>query len=186
MNIAILGWGSLVWDQRELPTRSDWVDDGPHLPLEFSRVSKDGRLTLVIDLNHGVSSKTCYALSSRSDLMDAVADLRDREGTVSKRIGFLDTRDHSKSIDRYAEQADVFAIIRAWALKNNVDSVIWTALTSQFKDETGSEFSVQRAIDYVNSLPKSAKKVATEYITKAPECVKTPFRDRFLELRATK
>jgi hypothetical protein len=49
MNIAILGWGSLVWDQRVLPTESEWNSEGPRLPIEFSRVSQDGRLTLVID-----------------------------------------------------------------------------------------------------------------------------------------
>ena len=44
MKIAILGWGSLVWDSRQLPHSGEWHTGGPVLPIEFSRVSKDGRL----------------------------------------------------------------------------------------------------------------------------------------------
>jgi len=27
--IAVLAWGSLIWNQGELKTRSDWFEDGP-------------------------------------------------------------------------------------------------------------------------------------------------------------
>ena len=49
MKIAILGWGSLIWNQNGLPVKGQWKKNGPVLPIEFSRVSRDGRLTLVID-----------------------------------------------------------------------------------------------------------------------------------------
>ena len=51
MTTVCLGWGSLIWDQcraAELPTRGCWHKDGPFLPIEFARVSSNGRLTLVI------------------------------------------------------------------------------------------------------------------------------------------
>ena len=57
MKIAILGWGSLLWDrQAEFDKHhDDWQFDGPSLQLEFSRVSESRKdaLTLVVDTNHG-------------------------------------------------------------------------------------------------------------------------------------
>ena len=49
MKIAVLTWGSLVWERRELQAASDFVADGPLLPIEFCRISRDGRLTLVLE-----------------------------------------------------------------------------------------------------------------------------------------
>lgn len=49
MKIVCLGWGSLVWDPKELLIDGHWNTDGPLLPIEFCRQSQDGRLTLVID-----------------------------------------------------------------------------------------------------------------------------------------
>ena len=48
--IACLGWGSLCWQPEELKTLGGWRNDGPNLPLEFTRASDEGkgRLTLVI------------------------------------------------------------------------------------------------------------------------------------------
>jgi hypothetical protein len=48
MQIAIVGWGSLIWCPGSLQIKSGWHRDGPPLPVEFARISGDGRLTLVI------------------------------------------------------------------------------------------------------------------------------------------
>lgn len=39
--IALLGWGSLIWDHDPLfdAQHGDWQAGGPPLPLEFSRIS---------------------------------------------------------------------------------------------------------------------------------------------------
>jgi hypothetical protein len=93
MKIAILGWGSLVWDPRALRLTGHWMEGGPALPIEFSRISDNGRLTLVIDEAHGVDVPTRYARSALSDLDEAIVDLQKREGSsVRNRIGFIDIR----------------------------------------------------------------------------------------------
>ena len=49
MKSAVLAWGSLVWDPRDLQLAAEFAPNGPLLPIEFCRVSDDGRLTLVVD-----------------------------------------------------------------------------------------------------------------------------------------
>src|SRR5262245_16478650 len=80
MKVLILGWGSLVWDPRELKISGGWHLGGPKLPIEFSRVSRDERLTLVIDETNGELVHTRYALSP-FDLSEAQQNMREREGT---------------------------------------------------------------------------------------------------------
>ena len=65
MKIAILAWGSLIWQPKDLllDTEFGWKEDGPILPIEFARISKDGRLTLVITKN-GTKVPVLYALSN--------------------------------------------------------------------------------------------------------------------------
>jgi hypothetical protein len=43
MKIAILGWGSLVWDPRELNVADEFNVVGPTLPIEFCRISGNQR-----------------------------------------------------------------------------------------------------------------------------------------------
>src|SRR5947208_12948807 len=71
MKVIILAWGSLVWSPRALAITSGFEPNGPSLPLEFSRVSGDGRLTLVIDERSGVPCKTYTAASSLAELETA-------------------------------------------------------------------------------------------------------------------
>src|SRR5437667_9699948 len=90
MNIVCLGWGSLVWDRGQLPTRGGWKKDGPWLPIEFARQSRDGRITLVLVPGRAVV-RTYWTLMALDDLTAATTALRIREGigeqNVQKRIG---------------------------------------------------------------------------------------------------
>jgi hypothetical protein len=173
--IAMLGWGSLIWDVR--PEFDDqhgpWHDDGPVLPLEFSRVSGATRgraLTLVIDAANRSDCTVKYALSKRRDPEDAIADLRGREGTILKRIEFW-FADGRREYD-----FGVPGAVATWAQDRKFDAVIWTALESNFTEETGERFSIDAAITHLKSLPAEGKAMAAEYVWRAPSLVNTPLR----------
>lgn len=175
MKIAILGWGSLIWDPQDLPREGIWERPGPSLCLEFSRVSRDCRLTLVINPDHGEDCKTYYVLSPRVDIDDAIEDLRSREGTPNKsNIGFVDLeRDREQGRDQGSVD-----IIRGWAEKRGFSGIVWTDLEANFEKQTGKQFGVDAAVAYLEGLPKTAHKLAMKYIDNAPAEVSTPLRSK--------
>lgn len=176
MKIAILAWGSLLWECWPEFDRwhTDWMPDGPTLKLEFSKVSDTrlGALTLVIDDEHGSSNTVAWCLSKRATLQDALCDLRAREGTSLDKIGQLVLSPQTEK-PAAAHQPEPF---EAWASARKLDAVVWTALKSNFKKRTTRAFSVAAATAYLQSLPADAKAKAAEYIWRAPELVKTPLR----------
>src|SRR5260370_27493299 len=101
-SISILGWGYVICNPRGLLLQGGWAADCPELPIEFSRISSDGRLTLVIDNQVGRKVHTRFAWSVRSDVEEAKCDLRVREGcspVAIKSVGAVDqqtTRSHPR------------------------------------------------------------------------------------------
>lgn len=185
MRIAILGWGSLIKEPRGLPIVDEWQKDGPMLWIEFSRISKRGVragcLTLVIDERSHEEIRTLYAVSTRTDLAQAIADLQAREGTSSDDIGFCDAtnkRFASNALNRHPKSCER---IHAWALNKGFNAVIWTALPRRFQDVIGIPFSPAAALSYVHGLPRPTKENALRYIHSAPEQTMTPFRRLLLE-----
>ena len=177
MRIVILGWGSLIWDPRDLPREGTWQLNGPLLPIEFSRVSNDGRLTLAIDEKHGETVSSRYVLSPRTDVEDATNDLRLREGTTARNIGFVLSAD-----DSFRCRAEsVKDLIRNWGRQSGFDAVVWTDLAPNFEEETGKAFSIDAAESYLRQMPKSAADRAKKYIANAPPEVNTPLRRRLIE-----
>lgn len=168
MKIAILGWGSLIWDQRELPIDGNWQKGGPVLPIEFSRISSDGRLTLVIDEKNGVPVKTQYARSGSANLREAIEDLRKREDTLKSMIGVV-----SQTINNTTTGFDM---IKSWSTEEKWDAVIWTGLPSNFEDKEHVPFTVENGLVYLSGLFGEEKAAARKYIERAPEEVDTPLR----------
>jgi hypothetical protein len=174
--IAILGWGSLIWDVRpDFDTQhEEWNEGGPELPLEFSRVSetRGGALTLVIDPENGRGCTVQYTLSKRRSPDDAIADLRDREGTIKNRIGIW-FANGSRTSQPYVPET-----ISAWATKEKLDVVVWTGLESNFKEKSKvkEDFSTDAAIRHLQALTPEGKAMAATYIWRAPALVKTPLR----------
>lgn len=176
MRIAILGWGSLVWDKRDLSIKGRSKTRGPKLPLEFSRKSSDGRLTLIIDENHGTPpTLTRYAISKFKDVGDAVCDLRHREGTPLSNIGIMGggVKEQRLPASKIAQEA-----IGAWLKKNKgtIDVVIWTNLGPN----DNFAFSGRSAEQYLKSLKGVCRDKAREYLVRAPKEVKTPLRAQMI------
>jgi hypothetical protein len=157
--IAILGWGSLLWDKCADfdKQHEDWRHNGPNLKIEFSRVSqtRNGALTLVLDTENGQSCQVAYALSKRQDPDDAICDLRSREGTTLKNIGFYFADNSRKN----ARDKDVLNTITKWAAENHINVVIWTDLKSTFqkKSKSRSSFSIESALAHIQALDSEAK-----------------------------
>ena len=75
--IAILGWGSLIWDLEILAPHvaGDWLmEAGPSLPMEFSRISPKRKLGLVVCLDPvvGVECTTNVVESTKSDILSTI------------------------------------------------------------------------------------------------------------------
>ena len=137
MKIAILGWGSLIWEPQELKHAKYWRSDGPKLPIEFARISNDCRPTLV--LHPGVNLvTTCWTLSTCLNLHQAIENLEQRECVTNpKRIGFLSLKDDEY---RCCVVPDSLDSIRTWAKYKNFHAVVWTDLPSKFRYKQASVF----------------------------------------------
>ncbi len=177
VTIAMLGWGSLIWDSRlEFDSQvGGWANGGPVLPLEFCRISdsRQGALTLVVDTTLDTKVETFYALSRRLDPRDALQDLRIREVTSHQNIGFIDVANGEER----SRDGEVLKIIKSWAAENDIDTVIWTDLESNFSKKKFVDFSFEEALNHLRDLDSDGIREAVRYITKTPEHVNTGFRE---------
>jgi len=177
MSIAILGWGSLLWEGgRQFDVQHEqWQDDGPTLKIEFSRIS-DSRLealTLVIDDQFGVPMQVAWCRSRRETIEDAICDLRSREGTSVRNIGHFDL---AGGYSLLADPPTTQDLILRWAAEKNLKAVVWTALKSNFLEKKKQPFSLEAALAHVRALSPEATARAAEYVLRAPSFVKTPLR----------
>jgi len=183
MKIAILGWGSLLWDSRPefasfQKQHESWKDDGPTLRLEFSRISssRKGALTLVLETEpNGTLCQVAYAASKRDNLDDVRCDLRYREGTELVNIGFCVTTPPGQSHGRCSQ---AISSILKWAAEpeHKFDVVVWTDLDSNFQQKRGRSFSLEEAILHLQGLDREGKSKAAEYVWRAPDFIRTPLR----------
>lgn len=173
MLIGCLGWGSLVWDPRDLPVQGHWFEDGPFIGVEFVRQSRDGRLTLVL-----VPDATCvrslWTVFSVDTLADAREALRQREG-VAKEHAKAHIAAWSTGDEHESEPPE----IGAWARRLAIDSVVWTALPARFQGQDGRVPKPDEAVSYLRDLPHEKRRHAEEYIRRAPRQVDTLYRRHF-------
>lgn len=179
IKIAIIGWGSLIWDSGELKIIKPWQPNGPKLPVEFARISNNGRVTLVIYLGRNDNpSPTSWALSTYDDLGDAREDLRKREVMPD----FLNVHGVTKEgapIGPPRGLTTVFSTVRDWLKKRDqLDAAIWTGLESNWEGtpEIEQPFSPIAVVAYLKGLRDEKLKLAQEYFVKAPRGIDTPVR----------
>ncbi|HEY4309159.1 MAG TPA: hypothetical protein VGN12_06875 [Pirellulales bacterium] len=186
MEIACLGWGSLVWDPKDLPIRSPWFSDGPFLPIEFARIAKDERVTLVLSPN-ARPVRIFFALLSPTDLEEAKCKLAKRERfddfaqKPNNRIGCILKKPDSGSIEiapRKEIDRSVIEKIRLWLGVVGMDAVIWTNSKPKMSsaDKIYRKPTLPEVIRHLHSLPDAQKKAAEEYIRKTPRQIDTEYR----------
>ena len=173
MKIACLGWGSLIWDPRDLPVLSPWFNDGPLLPIEFARQSQDDRITLVITPGFPYV-RTLWALMNVENIDDARLRLAEREKipsrNISKSIGYWSKTDNP-SIE-FVED------IGKWAVRMDLDAVVWTSLPPKFHGDPNVVPTVDDVIAFLKNLTPETKGAAEKYVRRAPAQVNTKYRRR--------
>jgi hypothetical protein len=198
MEIAIIGWGSLIWCPGCLRIKSRWYSDGPMLPIEFARISGDGRLTLVIhpgpQEQPTLDQHTYWALSGCTTLQEARENLGMRER--AKKIDYIYGLNIDGEMEGEKEKVDpkISRVIGEWLkAKKGIQAALWTGLASNWeREQKGRKFSVKNAVQYLAGLErakgegKAAFDRAFEYVTNTPFQIQTPVRKIMREERGWK
>lgn len=165
--IVYLAWGSLYWNPEDLPIKN-WIPaTSLQLPLEFSRISDKGkgRLTLVIDEKNGTYNKIWYSETSLKDVNKAINALKKREHTIKDNIAYTNLKTNRKRVINTPKH--VVNLIEDWAQSNNIDTVIWTDLKSNWKDIMHTDYTIERAYQYFTNSELVVRLAILEYIYKA-------------------
>lgn len=172
MNIAIIGWGSLIWRPDTLSMIGEWQKDGPFLPIEFARISRDNRLTLVLRKN-STPIQTLWCRSAFEDLDEARQNLGEREETSNlTSIGFTNLVNGNQSL----QHTFVSKEINQWVQEKKLDAAIWTDLGANFEKKIKMKLTLENILFYLNSLSKGELFRAKEYILNAPTQIGTDLR----------
>ncbi len=168
--IACLGWGSLIWQPGDLPVH-EWNGDGPPLPVEFARQSRNGRLTLVL-LDEGHRVPMLHCTLRVVDMDAAILALSAREGCPRRSIGCWTPAGTARR-SKHDES------IGQWAANRGFDGVVWTALRPKFDEVDGRVPTSEDAVSYLAALTGDSRQAAEEYIRKTPSQIRTPYRQIF-------
>jgi hypothetical protein len=178
MDIAVIGWGSLIWSPTTLRLRTRWHSDGPRLPIEYARISRDGRLTLVIHENCAEQT-TLWAEWDGKDVTTAQASLQQREGCALTAIHGVQR--HGPTLG--SPSAFICGCVGQWLIEKHFDAAIWTGIDSNWQQKRQSNFTVDGALSYLRGLTMApgagtVLSRAREYIRNTPAQVQTEVRRR--------
>ena len=175
MAIAIIGWGSLIWDLENLAPHvtGAWeMTAGPILPMEFSRISPKRKMGLVVCLDPtvGVPCPTHVIASKSNDISTVAAHLQARERAPAALIGAYHPR------LQHGRMPEVVKTVQVWCAQNGWDGAVWTDLEPNFEAHTQQAFSIKNAITYLQTLRGESLSEAHSYIENAPTQTHTPLR----------
>lgn len=167
--IACLGWGSLVWDPRELPIQRTWFKDGPFIPVEFARKSRDGRITLVLEPT-AIPIRSLWAVMDATNVEVARNALCEREAIPPK-----NEQCHIDSWSLGQPSPKLIPGLPEWANARGVHHVVWTALPPTFikVEQTSIE---EQVVQYLSGLTGAKRDNAERYIRFAPKQIDTACR----------
>ncbi|WP_414147689.1 hypothetical protein ACMGGR_19885 [Erwinia sp. BNK-24-b] len=171
MRIACLGWGSLIWKPGVLPVAGEWKQDGPRLPIEFSRISDGGELATAICLNAD-PVPVFWAWLDVDNLSTAIQLLKQREAIPAERndgIGSLKVTDTSAGL------------LAEWAKARNIDALIWTALPPRNDHVENCIPPIEQAVAYLTALQGETREHARDYIQRVPTQIDTAYRRIIVE-----
>lgn len=164
--IAVLGWGSLVWDPRELPIHREWFKDGPLVQVEFLRQSQDNRITLVLD-SEAPPVRSLWAMMDCTELKAAKKALRKREGCNLEDI-------HAWPNGK--EAPGTILDLEAWAHARSIEAVVWTGLPPKFNDTNGNVPKIDEVLAHLDGLLGAERDNAERYVRNTPRQIDTPYR----------
>lgn len=188
MRIAILAWGSLINELRELSITGKWEPDGVELPIEFGRISLGNRLTLVIQPDWD-NVRTQYAVSSFETLQAARENLQQREGAPSlNNIGFFDFTTNTNHVR--ANNFFVIELLRQWNEAKKFDAILWSDFEPNFSERrNGNAFTVENIKIFFEERTDEERAAVENYIVNAPAQTTTRFRkelEKYFSDRQTK
>ncbi|HFZ8995952.1 TPA: hypothetical protein ACIPUI_003114 [Citrobacter freundii] len=166
MKIACLGWGSLIWKPDVLPLAGEWRQDGPFMPIEFSRVGDGGELATAICMNAPLV-QVYWSLLAAEDVRIAASLLREREQIPADRVD---------GVGSLVLKSRPTGPLAEWAMEKKLDAVIWTALPPRIDGIEGRIPCAADVVNYLDSLQGEKRVHAQEYMRKVPAVFNTPYR----------
>ncbi|MEM9174844.1 MAG: hypothetical protein AAGC67_06390 [Myxococcota bacterium] len=157
-----------------------FANDGPHLPIEFSRVARDGRVTLVID--EAAAPIATWAVALAVDALDAAVEALGRRERIgpTRWASWIGAQRHAHPEDDRGEARPATRdAIAAWLPDSGFDAVVWTALPARCPDGRFAAPSTEALVEHLRGLEGEARDRAEEYIRRAPSTVRTPRRAHF-------
>ena len=178
MKIAILGWGSPIWDPKSLRLDDGvWHPDGPLLPIEFAR-TPPAELSPVLCAEPWVLNvQTFWTQSACDDIRGACGDLAAREEILPEQIGYLNRNDGQRiapliSADGAHELTDIVRDrIGQWLQANqDFDAVIWIDSRANWGDRQlpPPPTSADRVVEYLGGLTGDAASKSQQNLQSAP------------------